>query len=104
MVIPDLINGLFEITSGILFSLNIIKLYKDKRVMGTSLIPVAFFTLWGFWNLYYYPYLNQILSLLGGIVIAVMNTIWLSMAIYYKRKEKKIKCVTQLDREGQNGK
>lgn len=68
-MIADLINGSFEILGG-LFILNHCRVVlKDKRVAGVSVVSVAFFTAWGFWNLYYYPSLNQWWSFAGGCVV-----------------------------------
>ncbi len=81
----DIINGMFELISGVLIILNILKLYKDKVVKGISVIPTILFTLWGIWNLYYYPSLNQYFSFAGGLLLATTNFIWLFMAFYYKK-------------------
>lgn len=85
----DLINGLFEIISGLLSFINIKKLLKDKQLKGISWIPVIFFTLWGLWNLYYYPSLNQILSLIGGMFILSSNLVWLILVFYFHKKMRK---------------
>lgn len=79
----DLVNGLFELFGGILLCLNIRRLYKDKKVTGVSWIPVAFFTSWGLWNLYFYPALNCWASFVGGIVVVTANAAWLGMAWWY---------------------
>ena len=60
----DLINSLFEISAGLLNTMNIFRIFKDKTTKGISWIPLSIFTMWGAWNLYYYPSLNQTLSLL----------------------------------------
>ena len=58
----DLINGLFEALAG-LFVLNHCRvLHAHKQARGVSIVSSGFFTLWGVWNLYYYPALNQPLS------------------------------------------
>ena len=88
MQIPDLINGSFECFGGTLLCINIYRLLRDKQVRGISLIPVIFFTLWGYWNLFYYPHLNQWVSFFGGILVVLANTMWVLMAIYYKRNPK----------------
>ena len=85
----DLINGCFELFAGVFCFMNCMRLYKDKKVRGVSVIATMFFTSWGFWNLYYYPSLGQTLSFYGGIFIVTVNTIWVSQMIYYTRKEKK---------------
>lgn len=83
MSIPDLINGTFELGGGILLWMNVYRLYKDKIIRGVSLAPFVFFTLWGYWNLYYYPHLSQWASFVGGIFVVAANTAWVLMAIYY---------------------
>lgn len=67
--------------------LSVIKLYREKQVHGVSWVAVAFFASWGFWNLYYYPHLEQWASFCGGIAIVTVNTIWLAQLIYYSRKK-----------------
>jgi len=62
---PDMINGLFEFTSGILSWINVRQLYKDKEVRGYNIKVFSFFVLWGYWNLYYYPNLHQWISFFG---------------------------------------
>lgn len=84
----DLINGSFELFAGLLYIINVVRLVKDKEVKGVSWIPVSFFTLWGGWNLYYYPSLNQTFSFIGGICIFVVNAIWLLLVFYYRQKQK----------------
>lgn len=83
---PDLFNGLFELFGGILYMLNIKILLRDKKVQGISLLPTVFFTSWGFWNLFYYPSLDQWFSFFGGVVLVLVNAIWLSLAFYYRKR------------------
>lgn len=80
----DLVNGLFEGGAGILLWWNVVRIVKDKKLRGVSLVPTAVFTAWGFWNLYYYPHLGQILSFFAGISVVVANTTWVALAVYYK--------------------
>jgi len=81
----DLINGFFELFSALLIFINVKKLYKDKQVRGVSWQVFIFFTLWGYWNLYYYPTLDQWLSFTGGVVITIANTAWIWLAIKYRK-------------------
>ena len=84
----DLINGSFEIFGGffiIYFSCR--KLIREKKVRGVSWVHISYFTLWGFWNLAYYPYLNQWLSFVGGAFVVTANCFWLYLMIYYIRRE-----------------
>jgi len=92
MITPDFINGSFEILGAPFIFLSIIKLYKDKEVRGVSWAGVCFFTLWGFWNLYYFSHLGQYVSFVGGILIVSVNFIWLGQIVYYLYKERKRKC------------
>lgn len=87
-VTPDMINGGFELFSAILFLLNIRILLRDKDVKGVSLVPAAFFTTWGFWNLFYYSNLDQWYSFYGGVVLVAVNAVWVSLALYYRRQTK----------------
>ncbi len=87
-MIPDQINGCFEVVAGLLLTLNVIRLHRDKQVRGVHIVPIAFMAIWGFWNLYFYPYIGAPWSFVGGIVVVVVNTVWVGQMIYYKNKEK----------------
>jgi len=89
MLIPDLINSLFEFCGGLFLAFNVFKLYRDKKVRGVHWLPTLFFTSWGFWNLFYYPHLNQWLSFFGGIFLVTVNAIWLMQMIYYRDRNGK---------------
>jgi len=86
----DLVNGIYEFLGAPFILMSILKLYKDKSVKGVSWIHVAFFSSWGYWNLYYYPHLNQWCSFLGGLFLVLTNTFWLGQIVYYLNKEKNI--------------
>lgn len=85
---PDVINGTFEIVAGALIWMNVRQLHRDKKVRGVHVLPCAFFMLWGYWNLYYYPSLNQWWSFSGGVAVVLANTVWVGQMLYYNRKEK----------------
>jgi hypothetical protein len=82
----DYINALFEFGSACLLLLNVRRLYKDKKLAGASIVPTAWFSLWGAWNLIYYSSLDQVYSWVAGIAVFIINTTWVAMAIYYKRR------------------
>lgn len=84
---PDIINGLFETIAGLLLCMNVYRLHKDKKVQGVSVIPTSFFMLWGYWNLYFYPSVNCVLSFWGGILVVAANTVWVIQMIHYGRKQ-----------------
>lgn len=86
---PDIVNGIFELLGAPFTLLSILRLHKDKSVKGVSWIPIAFFSSWGFWNLFYYPCLGQWYSFFGGLTLVLTNTFWLCQMVYYLRKEKK---------------
>jgi hypothetical protein len=88
MNLPDLVNGSFELLAGVVSLANCRTLHHDKKVQGVNPYVTVFFTGWGFWNLYYYPSLNQWLSFYGGLSIVGVNMLWLGMLLYYKRKRK----------------
>lgn len=83
----DLINGMIELLAGF-FVLNHCRvLYTHKQARGVSIISAAFFTLWGFWNLYYYPSLNQPLSFYGAMFIVAANALYVGMMVSYRSRD-----------------
>jgi hypothetical protein len=85
MTWQDIFNGSFELLGAPFIFLSVIKLYKDKIVAGVSWLHAGFFATWGYWNLYYYPHLDQWASFAGGVLIVIINTIWLCQLIYYEK-------------------
>lgn len=63
--------------------LNIARLMKDRRLNGVHWLSTTYFTSWGFWNLFYYPSLDQWWSFAGGAILVTMNTGWLLLVAYY---------------------
>lgn len=76
-MLPDLINGTFEFIGALLICLSIRRLWLDGQVKGVSVVPVTFFASWGFWNLFFYPHLEQWLSFWGGVAMVLANSVWL---------------------------
>jgi len=85
----DGFNGTYELLGGVFIALNCVRIYKDKMLRGVDWKTVVFFTTWGWWNLYYYPHLDQWVSFAGGIFIVTANTVWLGQIFYYLRQEKR---------------
>jgi hypothetical protein len=81
----DTVNGLFELLGGLFIGLSVRKLWLDKRVLGFHWGQLAFYTSWGFWNLYYYPSLGQWLSFFGGVSVVTANSVYLGMIAYYTK-------------------
>ena len=82
---PDIINGLYELSGAPFIFLSVIKLHREKKVAGISWIHAGFFATWGYWNLFYYPHLNQWFSFIGGVAIVIVNTIWLGQLLFYSK-------------------
>lgn len=82
----DIVNGSFELIGALVLMLNVKALYKDKKVQGIHWGSTLFFSLWGIWNLIYYPSLDQWFSFAGGLAIVTVNTTWLIQVIYYSRR------------------
>jgi uncharacterized membrane protein YfcA len=85
----DGVNGVFELAGGVFILLNVIRLYRDKKVRGVSPVAIGFFTVWGFWNLAYYPSMSQWASAIGAGGVALVNTVWLGQLIYYSVRERR---------------
>jgi hypothetical protein len=87
MNFPDLINGLFELGGSVVLWLNVVQTYRDKGYRGVTAASTFFFSAWGYWNLYYYPSLNQWVSFFAGISIVAANTTWFGLMLYYGHTE-----------------
>jgi uncharacterized membrane protein YfcA len=84
---PDMINGAFEFFGGLFLLRNCWLLYRDKQVKGVSIAATTFFTVWGTWNIFFYIHLDQWVSFVGAVLIAVSNSLWIALALYYSRKQ-----------------
>lgn len=83
-MIADVMNGVFELGGSLMGWMNVRKLLRDKSVKGVYWPTQVFFALWGWWNLYYYPSLDQWFSFLGGVFLVVGNTTWVVLALKYR--------------------
>lgn len=81
----DLANGAFEFVGGLLILNHCRAVLRDKAVAGVSVFSTIVFTLWGFWNLYYYPSLDQWFSFAGGLVIVGANVAWVALMLRYRK-------------------
>lgn len=88
MTWQDSVNGLFEFLAGFAILNHCYTLHRDKQIRGVSVLSTLFFTSWGYWNLYYYPHLNQWASFAGGLSIVTANTLWIGMMWYYMQRER----------------
>ena len=87
IMIQDYTNSVFEILAGFFVLLNCREVIKDKSVKGVNVVSIMFFTIWGIWNLYYYPFLEQWMSFVGGLFVTSANAAWIILILIYKRKE-----------------
>jgi hypothetical protein len=91
-MIQDYINGIFELVGGYFTWRNAYSLYKDKEIRGVYWPTTVFFSAWGFWNLFYYPSLEQWASFTGGILLVGGNICWLFLLLRYKlQKQNKLR-------------
>lgn len=97
--LPDLINGAFECFGGVFLVLNIRTLLRDKQVKGIHWGSTIFFTSWSLWNMWYYPHLDQWASFYGGLFICAANVVWLSLRLYYSRRQRLSARLYKLRRE-----
>jgi uncharacterized membrane protein YfcA len=87
---PDLVNGIFEAMGSLMVFNHCRAVWKDKAVAGVSIVSTVFFSLWGVWNLFYYPHLDQWWSFAGGVLIVVANCVWIGLMLRY-RGERRVK-------------
>lgn len=80
----DMTNAAFEVMGGILVLNHCRVVWKDKDVKGVSILSTALFTLWGMWNIYFYPSLGQWWSFWGGLVIFWANVLWVYLMLRYR--------------------
>ena len=80
---PDLVTGIFGVCGAALLFTNVLAIRKDKTLKGVRWYPVAFFTVWGFWNIFFYTHLDQWLSFAGGLLTVAVNFVWLCHIFYY---------------------
>lgn len=86
----DTINGTFELFGGVFIAISAVKAWREKRVRGVHWFTPAFFWVWGVWNVFYYPHLEQWLSFAAGLGVLSANTAWLALVLIYghNRKER----------------
>jgi hypothetical protein len=72
----DIANGIFETFGAICSWLNVYSYYKQRKVAGIFWPSTIFYSVWGLWNLFYYPSLDQWFSFAGGIILTSGNLVW----------------------------
>jgi hypothetical protein len=79
---PDLINGLIELAGAWFTWRNAWQLMRDRKLCGVYWPTTVFFTVWGVWNLFFYPSLGQWFSFYAGILLVIGNAAWLIFALF----------------------
>jgi hypothetical protein len=79
----DIINASFELGAAFAVALHCRRIAIDKQVKGVSAIAVGFFVAWGFWNVFYYPHLDQPFSAVCAIAVTLVNLAYVLLLIYY---------------------
>lgn len=84
MLPADLLLAAFEVGSaGFGLFTNIPAIRRDKVVRGVSWVQTAFYTGWGFANLYIYAAAGLPLAWWGGMGITLVNIAWLAHVFHY---------------------
>jgi hypothetical protein len=82
----DIVNGIFELGMACMLAPSVRRLWIDRCVKGWSINSVIWPTLWGFYNLYFYPHNGLYCSFLGGLAVVLVNSTWVGLALYFKRR------------------
>jgi hypothetical protein len=77
MNIPDLINAGFELLAALFILNNVRVLWNSRQAYGISLLSTMFFSIWGAYNIWFYPHLGQHLSFYAGILVMLANCFWI---------------------------
>jgi len=80
----DLINAMFEFGGFLALIPSIRAIMRDKRVHGFSILTPLFFTSWGYWNIVYYPHLEQLWSAVAAVLLALANSVYLFLVYKYR--------------------
>lgn len=83
MIKPDHINALFEFGGACAIALSVRRIARDKTIKGMHWAPIAFFTSWGIFNIFYYPAIDQIWSFRAGMLVTMVNLVYLSAIVRY---------------------
>lgn len=86
MTTPDLVNAIFEAAGSLVVWGNVIRTNRDQGYAGVHPGYVALFLAWGFWNLYFYPHLDQWWSFLAGLSVVAANLTWMAAMWRWGRK------------------
>lgn len=80
----DYVNAVFQLLGSVVVWLNVVSLYRAKRVHGVSPVATAYIVAWCVWNLFYYTELGQVASVWAGGLLVLGNSAWLYLMWYYR--------------------
>lgn len=83
----DLLNGCFELIGACALGVNVRRLWIDRELKGVHWSPVVFYTVWGLFNLAFYPYNGLIWSFYGGIAVVIVNSVWLYLVWKFRHDQ-----------------
>lgn len=83
-MIPDLGNALFETLGAFFIWKSVGVLWKERQIKGVYWPAWVFYSMWGLWNLYYYPTMGQWYSFFAGCVLVTGNITWVVLAVTIK--------------------
>jgi hypothetical protein len=83
---PDMVNGLLELAGAAFIAPSIMRARRTRSTGGAHWVHPLFFAGWGFWNLFYYPSLEQPFSTVGAVFVLVANLFWLHYLWLYWRR------------------
>lgn len=84
-MIPDVVNALFEFVGALAMGMDVRQILRDRAIRGVYWPLRAFFLLWGFWNLYFYPAVHAPWSFVAGLILTIVNGFWLGLALQYRK-------------------
>lgn len=87
---PEHVVAMFELVSSLMIALSMRRLWIDKMVRGVSPWPIGFFALWGYWNVYWYWYIDAMWAWSAGLCVVSINTLWAAQIVYYLHRERRI--------------
>lgn len=75
----------FELGAAFFQLFNIKALRRDKSLRGVSTLPTIFFTIWGCYNVYFYPATGNPITGIAAVLILIVNIYWLLLAYKYRK-------------------
>lgn len=84
-MIPDTINAIFEMGAAFAMCMDVRQILRDRATRGVYWPLRAYFLIWGFWNLYFYPAMGAPWSFTAGMILTIVNGIWVGFALQYRK-------------------